>query len=136
MADTFSSTFYNFEIFSKITENARVFEFVLCEITIGMGYMFMDCFIRQYTRKMDSLKLLNPLLKGITYCMLLQTALWAVLHAVYVADSLNFLISSLNDVPIWSLCRISFNVTCVPLKDIKLRCQSNGITDFDTTSAH
>lgn len=59
--------------------SVRLYDFLACEVFVGITYMFMDFFIKQYTRTVDFNNNLNPFLKGITIGILLQTALWAML---------------------------------------------------------
>ncbi|XP_059057667.1 sodium-dependent serotonin transporter-like [Achroia grisella] len=103
-----------------------------------MTYMCMDVFIKQYTRRIDFNKSLNPMLKGITYGILLQSALWTLIHASDLADSFRYLASSLQSVPSWSACQESFNtnVSCLSSKDIIIRCREKQLTNLNITSAH
>ncbi|CAH0402143.1 unnamed protein product [Chilo suppressalis] len=127
----------NYDIFSRIYENVRILDFLICEITIGMTYMCMDCFIKQYTRKIDFNSTLNPLLKGITYGILLQSALWTLLHSSDLADSVCFLAASLKSSPSWSKCqKTDLNMSCVSSRDVLLRCSNKDFTSFNNTSAH
>ncbi|XP_037300050.1 sodium-dependent nutrient amino acid transporter 1 isoform X1 [Manduca sexta] len=138
LACTYSTCLYNFDIFSKVCETVRIFDFVLCEVTIGMPYMCMDSFIKQYTRKLDCNKFMNPLLRGIAYGLLLQTALWTLIHAGYLADSIRYLVASLQEEPSWTRCykTVDNNSSCIPASDLILRCRQSIITKFDSTSAH
>ncbi|KAJ0184118.1 hypothetical protein K1T71_000541 [Dendrolimus kikuchii] len=134
IACVFSSSTYNFDIFSRIAKPVRIYEFVLCEMTVGMPYMVMDGFIKQYTAKLDCGSNLNPLLKGVTYGSFLQNALWALIHAGYLADSIRYLVTSLQIDPSWRKCQL--NTTCISSKDVLLRCGNKNITQFTFTSAH
>ncbi|XP_026757743.2 sodium-dependent dopamine transporter-like [Galleria mellonella] len=138
LAFTFSASSSNFDLFSKVVENVRIYDFIIFELTIGMTYMCMDVFIKQYTRKLDFNKSLNPMLKGITYGILLQSGLWTLIHASDLADSVRLLVTSLQSVPSWSKCQRTFgtNVSCVTSKDIIIRCREKQLTNLNITSAH
>ncbi|KAJ8737816.1 hypothetical protein PYW08_000411 [Mythimna loreyi] len=135
-ACTYSSSAYNYDIFSKVCENVKLIEFILCEATIGIAYMCMDTFIKQYTRRYDCNKYMNPLLRGISYGRFLQTSLFVILHASYLADSLKFLAVSFREMPPWSICGSYNNTKCMPTTEIMVRCNRNTTTDFITTAAY
>ncbi|KAL0851911.1 hypothetical protein ABMA28_000199 [Loxostege sticticalis] len=138
LAFTFASSSTNFDIFSKVYENVRLIDFLTCEVTVGMTYLCMDFFIKQYTKRIDFNQNLNPMLKGITYGILLQSALWTMLHASDLADSIRFLGMSLVSEPSYTSCqKINMrNVSCVPPRDVIKRCRGNNFTNFNNTPAH
>ncbi|OWR42772.1 Transporter [Danaus plexippus plexippus] len=97
----------------------------------------MDFFIKQYTRKLDTGKLMNPLLKGVSYGIIIQTDLSAILHAIDLADSVRFLLTSMNKTPAWSKCQnLPPNISCVSSQDIKIKCNNEVIVNLKHTSAH
>ncbi|KAJ8736989.1 hypothetical protein PYW07_000260 [Mythimna separata] len=79
---------------------------------------------------------MNPLLRGISYGRFLQTSLFIILHASYLADSLKFLAVSFREMPPWSICNAYNNTNCMPTTEIMVRCNRNTTTDFITTSAY
>uniref|UniRef100_A0A2H1VGS9 SFRICE_000353 n=1 Tax=Spodoptera frugiperda TaxID=7108 RepID=A0A2H1VGS9_SPOFR len=133
---TYASSAYNFDVFSKVCENVRVIDFIIIESTIGISYMCMDSFIKQYTKRFDCIKYMNPLLRGISYGRFLQTSKFVVLHATYLADSLRFLVLSFREVPPWSTCQTDNDTLCIAAKDIMVRCNHNMSTKFVETSAY
>lgn len=64
---------------NNVFVSVRLIDFLTCEVTVGMTYLCMDFFIKQYTKRIDFNQNLNPMLKGITYGILLQSALWTML---------------------------------------------------------
>lgn len=68
------------------------------QIAIGLSYMFADFFIRQYTGRIDFNKSLNPLLKGLNYGILMQSALWTIIVSIVNKTQLLKEKMSLNDV--------------------------------------
>ncbi|XP_045458546.1 uncharacterized protein LOC123668898 [Melitaea cinxia] len=124
LAHAFSTTCSSFDMFSKVlVVKVHVFEYIIYTIFIGISYMFMDFFIKQYSRRLDTNKHLNPLLRGISFGILLQTALWTILHASDLADSLRYFFISMNASPNWSKCKnIRANITCMPSQDIVVHC--------------
>lgn len=60
-------------------------------IVIGVPYMVMDFFIRQYTRKIDMCETLNPFLPGITIGILLNTGIFMILVSILYYDFYNIL---------------------------------------------
>ncbi|CAG4955629.1 unnamed protein product [Colias eurytheme] len=101
-----------------------------------MAYMFMDFFIKQYTRKLDTNETLNPLLRGVTFGILLQTAFWALINATSLADSLRFLAVSLPMEPNWMFCHPSADQSCINSEDILMRCIAKNVTNIKATSVH
>nr|XP_026500282.1 sodium-dependent dopamine transporter-like [Vanessa tameamea] len=137
VAHAFSTTSFSFDMFSKVLAKIHLFEYILYAIFIGVSYMFMDFFIKQYTRRLDTNKNLNPLMKGVSFGILLQTAFWALLHASDLADSLRFFLVSMNRTPTWSRCqKINTNVTCMSSQDVLLHCREKVMVDIKITSAH
>nr|XP_013189077.1 unnamed protein product [Amyelois transitella] len=136
-AFAFSSSTFTFDMFSKIVDNIRLFDFILIQITIGMSYMFMDCFIRQYTRKLDFTQSLNPLLKGITYGAIIQSAMWALLHARDLADSFEYLAMILLARP-FNACKAGTHKAneCLDYIYITLACNIGKKTPMNSTSVH
>ncbi|XP_045509683.1 sodium-dependent dopamine transporter-like [Colias croceus] len=132
-----SSSIFNFDVFSRVVvENMTLVEFILSAVTIGMAYMFMDFFIKQYTRKLDTNETLNPLLRGVTFGILLQTAFWALINATSLADSLRFLAVSLPMEPNWMFCHPGADQSCINTEDILMRCIAKNVTNIKATSVH
>ncbi|XP_045784346.1 sodium-dependent serotonin transporter-like isoform X3 [Maniola jurtina] len=98
--------------------------------------MFMDFFIKQYTRRLDTCKALNPLMRGVSFGILLQTAIWTLLHASNLADAVRFVMVSLSRSPAWTKCYNISNVTCLSSQELILNCRNAMVTDFSNTSAH
>lgn len=46
--------------------------------------MCMDSFIKQYTKRFDCIKYMNPLLRGISYGRFLQTSKFVVLVSIQI----------------------------------------------------
>ncbi|XP_045531287.1 sodium-dependent dopamine transporter-like [Pieris brassicae] len=133
----YSSSIFSFDIFSKVViENMTLVEFIVSALTIGMAYMFMDFFIKQYTRKLDTNENLNPLLRGVSFGILLQTTLLALINATNLADSLRFLAITFLMSPGWVNCQKAKNAICIPSEDVVLRCKAKNITNILTTSVH
>ncbi|CAD0194058.1 unnamed protein product [Chrysodeixis includens] len=131
---TYSASIYNFDIFSKVCHNVRLIDFILMEATVGLSYMCMDSFIKQFTRRYDCYWFLNPLLRGISYGRFLQTIYFLLLNINYVVDCLRFFIGSFREVPPWSMCENS-NSSCLSAQDVLYKCHDNITTWFGTTSA-
>ncbi|XP_072930632.1 uncharacterized protein [Epargyreus clarus] len=138
LANIFSSSLTNFDIFSKVLyERARFLDFIFFEFTIGMSYMCMDFFIKQYTRKLDFNESLNPLLRGISAGILLQTSVWTIIHASDLADAMRYLITSFYEVPSWAKCYDkNINTTCLSSRDVIVRCHFSQKINLSATSAH
>ncbi|CAK1588587.1 unnamed protein product [Parnassius mnemosyne] len=138
LAFTYSSTTYNFDIFSKVQHDCvRLFDFLFFEITMGMTYMFMDVFIKQYTRKIHCNQLLNPLLRGITIGCMLQSLMWNVFLAADLADSLRYLIAGLHHVTFWSKCQeTTQNGSCLPTELVIIFCRNQTKSNLTVTSVH
>ncbi|XP_061382017.1 uncharacterized protein LOC116777706 isoform X3 [Danaus plexippus] len=138
VAHAFSLNSFSFDLFSRVlVVHAHLFLYIIYAVGIGISYMFMDFFIKQYTRKLDTGKLMNPLLKGVSYGIIIQTDLSAILHAIDLADSVRFLLTSMNKTPAWSKCQnLPPNISCVSSQDIKIKCNNEVIVNLKHTSAH
>ncbi|XP_053624717.1 sodium-dependent serotonin transporter-like [Plodia interpunctella] len=137
LAFAFASCSFTFDMFSEVVDNVRLLDFILLEITLGMPYMFMDVFIKQYTRKIDFNQSLNPLLKGITYGSLLQTAMFALLHACDLTDGLEYLAMFLLMRHFRSACPKGASPNnCVERKTVWIQCDLGQITAINNTSVH
>ncbi|XP_045784345.1 uncharacterized protein LOC123880327 isoform X2 [Maniola jurtina] len=137
ISHAFASTTYSFDLFSKLLlVHAHLFEYIIYAILIGVSYMFMDFFIKQYTRRLDTCKALNPLMRGVSFGILLQTAIWTLLHASNLADAVRFVMVSLSRSPAWTKCYNISNVTCLSSQELILNCRNAMVTDFSNTSAH
>ncbi|XP_050684107.1 sodium-dependent nutrient amino acid transporter 1-like [Leptidea sinapis] len=133
-----SSSIFTFDIFSGVTlERVFFLDYCVGTLAFGMSYMIMDFFIKQYTRKLDTSESLNPLLRGVSFGILCQTVLWALLNSLSLADSLRFMSTNFRDLPSWMDCSfVTENRTCISDKDVLVRCRSNTLTDVRNTSAH
>ncbi|XP_023942069.2 sodium-dependent noradrenaline transporter-like [Bicyclus anynana] len=137
IAHAFSSTSFSFDLFSKVlVVNAHIIEYIIYAMFIGISYMFMDFFIKQYTRRLDTIETLNPLMRGVSFGILLQTAVWTLMHACNLADSLRFLMASLDRSPSWTKCQRASNVSCLSSQELILNCRHDIMIDFSSTSAH
>ncbi|VVC99799.1 unnamed protein product [Leptidea sinapis] len=115
-----SSSIFTFDIFSGVTlERVFFLDYCVGTLAFGMSYMIMDFFIKQYTRKLDTSESLNPLLRGVSFGILCQTVLWALLNSLSLADSLRFMSTNFRDLPSWMDCSfVTENRTCISDKDV------------------
>ncbi|XP_053624009.1 sodium-dependent serotonin transporter-like isoform X2 [Plodia interpunctella] len=132
-----SSCSFTFDMFSKVADNVRILDFIVVEIALGMPYMFMEFFIKQYTRKLDFHHSLNPLLKGVTYGSLLQTALHVILHACDLTDGFEYLAKILLMRPFTTACpKPPIPNFCLNRFNIGLRCEVGRKTWMSNSSVH
>ncbi|XP_013149354.1 PREDICTED: sodium-dependent nutrient amino acid transporter 1-like [Papilio polytes] len=135
LAYSVASSTYNFDIFSKVLyDRVKIVDFIFLEITMGITYMFMDVFIKQYTKRIDCYQYLNPLLRGIHMGCVLQSLLWNIILAGDLADSIRYFFAGLHLMPTWSKCN-RIHRHCVPTINVILSCRMNDLTNLNDTSA-
>ncbi|XP_026735549.1 sodium-dependent dopamine transporter-like isoform X2 [Trichoplusia ni] len=111
----------------------RLIDFIFVESTVGLSYLCMDSFIKQFTRRYDCYRFMSPLLRGISYGRFLQSAYYLLLNVSYVVDCLRFMIGSFREVPPWSMC--APNSSCLSPEDVMYLCNNNKTIKFSKTSA-
>ncbi|XP_073960422.1 uncharacterized protein isoform X2 [Choristoneura fumiferana] len=133
-----ASSAFDYDLFSKLLhERITLFNFTFAAVTIGITYMCADLFIKQYTRRLDFNQDLNPLIKGLTVSILIQTTFWNLYNARDAGDAVRYLFTGLGGSAAWSQCQRGLNHTqCISPAELVRRCAKRDHIEVKITSAH
>ncbi|XP_063394001.1 uncharacterized protein LOC134679086 [Cydia fagiglandana] len=117
-----------------------IFCFTAIALVVGMAYMWVELFIKQYTQRLDWDQNLSPVLKGITVALIMQYTLFCLLSLRYAGDGARYLSSSFASTPIWSTCTHFVNTShCMDSEHILQYCekpQPRELLTLNVTSVH